>query len=136
MLFKDEGFAAVWEEYKAMRKKKKKALTDGAEKRQLNRVQKLREAGLSEENIISHLHDVIDSLWDNVYSNEQHFNDIVSKYLKPTIQNGAKNTTTKSASSKGSNYYTYHKGTAYEQTAADLLRATTGFNFVGKVRPE
>ena len=127
MLLRSEKMDVVWSEFKTMRKKKKKVLTEGAEKRQWNKVEILFKKGLSEDDIINHIHSVCDSLWDNIYSNEEHLNNILSKYLKT---NGKKITN----NSKGSNYYTYHKGTAYEQVAEGLYSATKEYNFIERVK--
>ena len=132
MLLKGKDMEIVWNDFKTMRKRKKKPLTEGAEKRQWNKVTVLAENGLSEANIIDHLHTVCDSLWDNVFSNEDHLSQIILKYNKnqksinPNGSNQNKPT--------GSNYYTYHKGTAYEETATRLLDATREFDFIAKIR--
>ena len=134
----DPEFQKIWAEYKKMRKKKKRELTESAEKRQLNRVQKLYDGlGGDLPKLISHLEVVCDSLWDNVYSNEDHYNNIITQSNGTAQQGRSANATNTSGNGRGfkqaTNYYTFDKSEKYFDSAEKLQLAMQGFDFVARI---
>lgn len=121
-------FIQAWTEFKAMRKAKKKVLSEGGEKRQLTKVYELYDACSQDaEKVIKHLYLVIDSRWDNIYRDSQHLEDILK------TNNGSKSTTSQSSSKSSSNYFNFDKGAKYYDTAEKLRGITEKYDFVGRV---
>ena len=132
-MIEDPKFKEAWKEFVAMRKKKRRPMTKGAEERQMKKAIKVYE-GLNKnvDNLVSHILKVCDSMWDNVYKDEEHLNNIISEHGTPSIKpTGSRNNTGTKAT--GTNYFTYQKDGAYFAVAERLRIMCEGFDFVSQL---
>jgi hypothetical protein len=143
----DPAFITLWNEFKAMRKKKKKAMTESVEERQLKKVRKLYEGlGSDLPKLLSHLELVCDKTYDSIYANNEHYSNIIN------LANGKGEISTTDGPSYGGNrqgknkgnsngggfkqavnYYTFDKNEKYFDSAEKLRVAANGFDFVSRV---